>query len=223
MKPGNTSHTPRTNGLQPPFTYSVLFTFAFSAAFLVLTTLFYTASYSLPFTSAGICINLLLLIPLGLAIGVDPTDPISRCAKEMKHHEMFCVYCDTTVDPTSKHCKVCDRCVHGFDHHCKWLNTCVGTANYSYFFATISYFTFLMAFNGSQCILEINDHYPSPPTVTCIFLALNALPFIPMSHLLTFHLYLIWTGKTTYECITARRRKVKPGLETSDKYRVPLI
>jgi len=224
MKPGCVSEStnpPRTHGLHPPWTGWVITTAVFSTLYFVFMCLFYVP-FEMQIRLPLVCVNLLLLVPLGLALGTDPTDPLSRTPED-KQTDVFCIYCDTNVHETSKHCRVCTRCVHGFDHHCKWLNTCVGKANYSYFFTTIAYFCCLMVVNGSQALLAILDETFSISSLHLyFFFMLNVVPFTPVTHLLGFHIYLCFTGKTTYECIVAKRKKIRPKFEASEKYKKTL-
>lgn len=71
----------------------------------------------------------------------DPSDPTMIAYKNNRHlpsyrikeqlslnleELLYCEYCASYVQASSRHCRACDRCVLNFDHHCMWINNCIG-------------------------------------------------------------------------------------------------
>lgn len=133
------------------------------------------------------------------------------CTDHENEGEM-CTFCRRRTHVESKHCKSCNKCVDNFDHHCKWLNMCVGGKNYKLFFTFVSSACLgtLTAFAAGVCLLarhwkELARHnlfFRVGPIIMC---AVIAAGIGPMLHLLGFHIYLCFVGKTTYQHILDKR------------------
>ncbi|CCW61978.1 unnamed protein product [Phytomonas sp. EM1] len=149
-----------------------------------------------------------------------------------------CVFCRRFVQEGCKHCSVCDKCVPGFDHHCRWLNTCVGTKNYSMFatfmglswigMAWIAGFSIWFAQDALRDIdrfkQRMRNHayhsntnaFPAIMFFVFLCLALTLIGIGFLGRLISFHIYLRYTHKTTYEYLLERReRKRRKGIYVS--------
>lgn len=140
-----------------------------------------------------------------------------------------CSFCRRFMDMTSKHCSFCDKCVPGFDHHCRWLNSCVGSANYRMFFTFM-----VLAFAGMGYEVAISlvlvvpalmdldkfkrhiqdSAYHSSAAAMWPIIVINILAcllalagMMAVGRLITFHIWLKITGKTTYEVIVEKRKR----------------
>lgn len=120
------------------------------------------------------------------------------------------------MDVTTKHCNTCNLCVHKFDHHCVWMNTCIGGSNYNCFLGYVS--SHLVS--SVVYIISIAVSLASglgPQILKYVLLGLNLLVLCFLLQLFIFHLYLKFTGKTTYDfCSRGSRRKTRPELGDSD-------
>lgn len=165
----------------------------------------------------------------------DPTLP--RLSQEELNDDLSppgkeaCVFCRRFVANTCKHCSVCDKCVPGFDHHCRWLNSCVGEKNYRYFalfmvlawvgmawVAAFSLYTIVEALrdiDGFKLYMKENAYHSSssafPVIVVFNFLclALTVAGICALGKLISFHMYLHYTGQSTYEHILKKRERKK--------------
>ena len=140
------------------------------------------------------------------------------------------------MNQDTKHCRECERCVLHFDHHCKWLNNCIGEKNYRLYFALLiafeSYNIFIFTFSAVALYAVQNkdsfgeilkDVGKISETVRlaflCLLVLLNVVAGITitaMVQLISFHVYLGFKEKTTYEFILARRK-------AKNKYKVSTI
>ncbi|KAF5153146.1 DHHC palmitoyltransferase family protein [Theileria parva strain Muguga] len=148
----------------------------------------------------------------------------SNMQMEMSH----CNVCEY-VDPSSKHCNVCNKCITKFDHHCVWVNNCIGSVNYLYFillllfalvFLTYNYvLTFYIVFSFKDIalahekfralVLNISNKYFKAVLLgSGLF---NLIPFLFLLYLFVFHLFLIYTGQTTYQYYIRRMEQLDNG------------
>jgi hypothetical protein len=143
-----------------------------------------------------------------------------------------CNYCRRWTDVTSRHCSVCDKCVVGFDHHCRWLNVCVGSRTYKPFIAFVTFVLLSLLLNFAtaltriiQCALDtrgcenrLRQMYGRASYETYIaFLVLLLLYLLAgccvIGHLWGFHMWLIVTGRTTWDWIQEKRHKARTQRE----------
>lgn len=143
------------------------------------------------------------------------------------HPGQSCRTCGLLKPPRSKHCSVCKRCVHKMDHHCVFINNCVGYGNQHYFILLLLSTAVLTLYGGILGLCIIADAarvrnpafalWPKPPSWpwheyfilltfgiqtdvgvgSVTLLALMTSPLV--WGLLTYHIYLIWSGTTTNE------------------------
>jgi hypothetical protein len=137
-----------------------------------------------------------------------------------------CTYCRQFVPQSSKHCSFCDKCIVGFDHHCRWLNTCVGEKNYRGFFAFVfsawastllcclaTLWAIVRAFTNPAHVestlrmMYASNARPALVVFQLIELIFGLVTLFGLSHLLGFHLNLIFTGQTTWQRIQAQRQE----------------
>ena len=133
-----------------------------------------------------------------------------------------------TVLKSSRHCQFCGKCVAGFDHHCKWLNTCIGRENYRYFFGTVTGVILFLFVHLTMIAIqlsrvsrgEISDDledafgpdFPEPLYLAILIgsAAVIVTVTLLMLQLWTFHVFLIYSGLTTYEYIMNERISTAP-------------
>lgn len=140
------------------------------------------------------------------------------------------------MNQDTKHCRECERCVLHFDHHCKWLNNCIGDKNYRLYFALLivfeSYNIFIFTFSaialyGVQNKESFGQVLENAGKVSetvrlayvCLLVLLNiatGITITAMIQLISFHVYLGFRRKTTYEFILARRK-------AKNKYKISTI
>lgn len=117
----------------------------------------------------------------------------------------------------TKHCWICKKWVKDFDHHCPYLNVCIGRNNYHSFFvltcSTLAGFTLQLVLAGwvAGVVYPSNVGLKNPRVslVGLVLLSIGSIvPFIgwwAIAILFVFHVYLWFTGLTTYEWILNRR------------------
>lgn len=114
---------------------------------------------------------------------------------------VFCRTCEVYRPPAAAHCSDCDNCVLGFDHHCSVLNNCVGRRNYPYFFALmISIFLYTISFIFQIKFPNKQQEMSIPWIVSAFanfFTVFAVLIMCAILALFSFHVYLVYTEKTT--------------------------
>ena len=180
---------------------------------------------------------LLLLAVVLLAARTSALNPVDRTIDEKLQATprdvptgdlLYCTYCKCKVHKRSKHCRLCNKCIRNFDHHCKWLNNCVGSVNYSPFFMLIC-ITFLFTLLHSVWSFVIwkrlwdersskaffyeslqyfrGSSHTGLLVVVFISFVVAAIACILLLQLVLFHIYLQYTGMSTYDYILSRRDK----------------
>ena len=145
-------------------------------------------------------------LALGVALAwaraslVDPGRPLPLAAPRVAGRA--CAPCGGGVmAPDAKHCHTCAKCVGGFDHHCVWLDTCVGARNYLSFFATLAgalaLFALHLARVGARAAGGAAGGAAGATAALVAAGALDALCALPLLLLLSFHVYLVATRRTT--------------------------
>jgi DHHC palmitoyltransferase len=167
----------------------------------------------------------------GFASAIDPADiNIYKTHTRLGPRDtvpghLYCYRCERHVDETSKHCTLCQKCVHNFDHHCIWLNNCVGTHNYKHFigllvcaacmlliqFAISIYIIVFYGMSSSNFNTVVRGVYPGLSGDVFFGLTVLVLVFVVVGlllvlQLLTFHIFLIYKGYTTYDYIMHRQK-----------------
>lgn len=121
-----------------------------------------------------------------------------------------CLTCGLVRPLRTSHCRLCDRCVNEFDHHCGWTGNCVGRRNKGRFilFVTNVFLNSLMAFVFSLIYLL---YFPTSSALDTIFIAIItfmfALTTLALGSLFIQHIYLAFSGKTTYEHIKMGKQR----------------
>lgn len=137
-----------------------------------------------------------------------------------------CTYCRAFVPDSSKHCGFCDKCVENFDHHCRWLNTCISSKNYKSFFMFVfcawsstflsciaALWTIVYCFTNPEHVessLRFTYSVSARPALVVflfIDLTIGAIVCYSLTYLLVFHIYLSFTGQTTWERIQLQRKE----------------
>ena len=157
---------------------------------------------ALPCLPLGATLAVEALHLLGLALYFyivarsDAVDAHCRAARtEPDDGLRYCPYCRCFVSdsPRVKHCHECRKCVDGFDHHCVFLQACVGRRNYSAFLGLVA-----TLFLWTATLLALD-----------VALVAGAGTGAGVGVLGALHCYLVATKQTTFEWITARRRRLR--------------
>lgn len=111
---------------------------------------------------------------------------------------------------SSKHCGTCNKCVRGFDHHCFWLNNCIGQRNYRVFFALlisccVNYALTIIVF-AAKIRLKAAAWFEG---LLYASVSLQGLKMVSVIALLSWHVYIVHKGTTTYMFIIEREQRIK--------------
>lgn len=171
-----------------------------------------------------------------LGVGEPTRDPRID-SKEMLPSELqgqkysWCRTCEIIRPPRASHCSSCDQCVLRFDHHCPFVNNCIAQRNYHYFVGFLLSILIAAAFGlmvtmwwastmaeklvararGEAAETAMETAGTDSVVSRVVTIASIAVSMISLCVLgfLSYHLYLIYNGKTTKE------QKVKPKDFTS--------
>ena len=129
-------------------------------------------------------------------------------------YRFYCDLCDTHVLLNTKHCQRCNRCAYEFDHHCVWVSNDISLHNYIEFIRMLIGLLATMVFQIILCIYTLVYIWDIPTTVevglmskkhlvslTVATLVLSSFIFLMDTYLLSFHIYLICKGMSTYKYI----------------------
>ncbi|TMW61975.1 hypothetical protein Poli38472_009468 [Pythium oligandrum] len=134
-------------------------------------------------------------------------------AKEEDENGRYCERCDTQKPPHVHHCSVCRRCVYRMDHHCPWTSNCVGWTNKKFFLLFLVYTSIsCLLFNSIVSPLVWQPRHALSPAASQIaeqhetFLqvvwTLSFTVGVVLAGYFVFHLWLLWSGRTTLQFIT---------------------
>lgn len=142
--------------------------------------------------------------------------------KMIKGEEMtfkWCSTCKIYRPPRASHCSACDNCCKEFDHHCPFVGNCVAERNYgSFVMFNVSVIVLLITVMltammsvtihaSSKGHDEPDEPSASAPGLDFVIplIVFCAIIFIVMFAFFGFHCFLIITGRTTKERLTADR------------------
>ncbi|GBF87428.1 S-acyltransferase 16-like [Raphidocelis subcapitata] len=136
----------------------------------------------------------------------------------------FCKKCQAYKPPRTHHCRVCNRCITRMDHHCPWTSNCVGHANYRPFFLLLIYGTAALwhaagllvahAWHAAHALSTDRVLRAGPAArvaahgsavlvwhvlIEGLALCLALPAAVGMSSLLSFHVRMVLTNRTTIE------------------------
>ncbi len=120
--------------------------------------------------------------------------------------EASCDHCSAPTRLRSHHCKHCG-CVARFDHHCFWVNNCVGEANHRLFLAfLVAGSVFFLALFIIINVILAHPVSQGPKYVERHIIIITEFLFVAVigifySGLTIFHIYLAFTGQTTFEVL----------------------
>lgn len=123
----------------------------------------------------------------------------------------WCSTCLTYRPPRSSHCRMCDCCIDGLDHHCTYLNNCIGSRNYLFYISfLISSVMNLIIIIGTSVWRILKFHHKneiSNHPISVSVLVISSVVLIPITTLLSYHVYLTFKGLTTVEHIKIQARQ----------------
>ncbi|ELP93548.1 zinc finger protein DHHC domain containing protein, putative [Entamoeba invadens IP1] len=114
-----------------------------------------------------------------------------------------CRTCNLVRPLRASHCKMCNRCVNEFDHHCGWIGNCVGQRTKARFFMFVTLVFFNSIFGWLITLwylIKVDMSFKDNIFVIVLFLILCVTNLL-LFGLFISHVYLLASGKTTYENI----------------------
>jgi len=119
---------------------------------------------------------------------------------EEEDDERFCKSCQQPKPQRAHHCSWCERCVAKMDHHCPWLGNCVGAHNYKFFVLLLTYGLIMSLFVGITMTFFTTTLQVKKAPILFTLAAIGLAVAIGTGILLSFHLFLLFSNKTTIEC-----------------------
>ncbi|KAI8508393.1 PREDICTED: palmitoyltransferase ZDHHC15-like isoform X1 [Branchiostoma belcheri] len=119
----------------------------------------------------------------------------------------YCEPCQLIKPDRCHHCSMCGTCVLKMDHHCPWVNNCVGYSNYKFFVLFLGYgllYCIYVAGTSVEYFIkfwnkELDDTIGNG-RFHILFLFFAAAMFsISLVSLFGYHLYLVFSNRTTLE------------------------
>jgi len=139
----------------------------------------------------------------------------------------YCYTCRMFKPPLTVHCSKCNECCLEFDHHCTWLKACICSRNYRVFIG------FLVALLVEGILIFCTSGFVWESTSGFRVLQFSLISvsyfggFVLVGFvlvLLSFHLFLVFKGKSTYQYIKGRfkreiyaEEKLQAKTEETDK------
>jgi len=123
-----------------------------------------------------------------------------RILNYQDEEERICKSCQRPKPRRAHHCSWCERCVAKMDHHCPWLGNCVGAHNYKFFVLMLGYTVTFTFFIGITILIYTSMYQTRKVPVLYTLSAVGFAVGIGTGILFCFHLYLLFTNKTTIEC-----------------------
>ncbi len=133
-----------------------------------------------------------------------------------------CTTCNLPRPSRAKHCPACGVCVARFDHHCMWINGCVGARNLRWFLLFLGANVLLFGYGvyAGVCTMlarggvvydkgvlhggvkgmwrVMHGMYEQDPGMGQLVL-LTGVAQLAIALLLGQHVWLLWSGVTSYE------------------------
>jgi hypothetical protein len=138
------------------------------------------------------------------SVALDDTSVRGVLDGDSYNERRWCLYCELWQPLRTKHCDICEKCVPRFDHHCFWINTCVGQRNHPQFVLMLlvdSVFLPLATFVAFEAVrIECGVWWNAVAFCTLFFTGSMAVMTVGLA---VFHVYLVATGATTWELISA--------------------
>lgn len=108
-----------------------------------------------------------------------------------------CIICHQLQSLRAKHCHDCNKCVLTFDHHCPFMGCCIGEKNRALFFLYLIAQVASLAVAAVQIEQVMKIHHMEYP-IAFLFVLVLAIAILT-GCLLSFHIYLMIKGLTTWE------------------------
>jgi len=135
-----------------------------------------------------------------LVEGSDPSVQLADDSSGDSKPLRWCDKCKIIKPDRAHHCSWCDQCVEKMDHHCPWVGNCVGAHNYKAFVLMLFYCVTIGLFVGISIAVtptRMKKGFVSElNTLSAVAFALS----VGTGVLFVFHLYLLFSNKTTIEC-----------------------
>jgi len=119
---------------------------------------------------------------------------------EFNSPKRFCKSCNRYKPERAHHCSWCNMCVLKMDHHCPWLGNCVGAHNYKSFVLMLFYTFIFTATAASFMFYNLSFLNVKGLGYNITLGAVGIALCFASLLLLVFHIYLLFSNRTTLEC-----------------------
>nr|XP_031860752.1 uncharacterized protein CI109_003796 [Kwoniella shandongensis]KAA5527824.1 hypothetical protein CI109_003796 [Kwoniella shandongensis] len=130
----------------------------------------------------------------------------------------WCRFCQITKPDRTHHCRHCGTCILQFDHHCIWIGQCVGWANHKEFFINFNLWAMIYYFYMMIILIIVATRTPDIDGQIIALIAVSALFGLFTALMLSTHINLIITGKTTVESFKARDQQEQEDRVLQQEY-----